>query len=301
MGPKFLFLFLDGVGVGIEGGCQNPFSLTETPHLVDLLGGRLTETLAPRVAPGIIFSTLDATQGFDGLPQSATGQAALVTGINAAGVMGGHYGPWPGPTLKAILDKGTIFSEAQSLKGGAVLANAYPPGFFEALEAGRLKVNVPVYSILASGASLPTMEALEGRTAVSSDLTREELIRKLPLLVTITPQEAGSDLASIARSHNLTFFDFWIPDRVGHRGSLGEAVAIVEKFDGFLGGVLNALDPDITLIITSDHGNIENMGSRSHTRSPVPLIVVGPKADRFIGLQGLTDVPRAMLDVWREV
>ena len=37
------------------------------------------------------------------------GQTTLLTGLNGAEIMRGHYGPWPGPTLKRTLDEGTLF------------------------------------------------------------------------------------------------------------------------------------------------------------------------------------------------
>jgi bisphosphoglycerate-independent phosphoglycerate mutase (AlkP superfamily) len=48
--------------------------------------------------------------------------------------------------------------------------------------------------------------------------------------------------------------------------------------------------------MTSDHGNIENMTERTHTRNPVPLIVFGPR-EEFIRqrVESLVDVTGAVL------
>jgi phosphopentomutase len=60
------------------------------------------------------------------------------------------------------------------------------------------------------------------------------------------------------------------------------AVDVLETFDAMLGGILESLDPAGTLILlTSDHGNIEDMTTRTHTRHPVPLIVYGADAPAF--------------------
>ena len=298
MGSKFLLLFLDGVGIGPDHEEANPFVLARTPYLTNLIGGKLTGTLLERRCQRVLFARLDATLGFDGLPQSATGQTSLIAGINGAEVMSGHYGPWPGPTLKSALDKGTLFSRANCFRGGANLANAYPPSYFKALERRRFRVNVPVYAALASGGKLASINELVDREAVRGDITREALRKTVPNLNPLSPGEAGNDLAKMSRKHTFTFFDFWMTDRVGHRGSFQEALDIVEKVDKVIGGVLEELGPNTTLIISSDHGNIEEMNTSLHTRNPVPLIVYGPEAERFRNAKTLTDVPKIIYKVW---
>jgi bisphosphoglycerate-independent phosphoglycerate mutase (AlkP superfamily) len=53
-----------------------------------------------------------------------------------------------------------------------------------------------------------------------------------------------------------------------------EAVQALERLDGLLEGVLEGLDMNETLlVVTSDHGNIEDLSTRSHTRNPGPLIL----------------------------
>jgi hypothetical protein len=46
---------------------------------------------------------LDASLGVPGLPQSATGQTSILTGVNAPAEMGRHISGFPGPTLRRIL------------------------------------------------------------------------------------------------------------------------------------------------------------------------------------------------------
>jgi 2,3-bisphosphoglycerate-independent phosphoglycerate mutase len=128
-----LFLFLDGVGLGADVD-TNPLAVARTRFLESLLGGKLTRGLEPVTSAELIFRPLDAKLGFAGLPQSATGQTTLLTGKNGAVIMQGHYGPYPGPTLKQVLDKGTLFSEVLGQHKRAVLSNLYPPGYFRAIE-----------------------------------------------------------------------------------------------------------------------------------------------------------------------
>ena len=55
-----------------------------------------------------------------------------------------------------------------------------------------------------------------------------------------------------------------------------DAIESLELFDGMLEGILETLDTTETLLlITSDHGNIEDMSTKVHTRNPVPAILFG--------------------------
>jgi 2,3-bisphosphoglycerate-independent phosphoglycerate mutase len=88
--------------------------------------------------------------------------------------------------------------------------------------------------------------------------------------------EAGRHIATIARQYDLSFFEHWPSDRSGHRGPVEDAAAHLEMIDTAVGGLLDAWDDQAgMLIITSDHGNIEEKNHRQHTRNPVPTILVG--------------------------
>ncbi|ADI14576.1 metalloenzyme domain-containing protein [Truepera radiovictrix] len=279
-----LLLFLDGVGLGSPDPSVNPFAAARTPTLAALLGGPLTAERTPFARDGTLFASLDAGLGVAGLPQSATGQTALLTGRNAAALMGRHYGPWPGPTLKRVLDEGTLFLEVARAGGRAGLVNAFSPAYVRALEDRRgARVNVPVYAALAAGLGLRTAADYAAGRAVSADLDGSYLGAPRPL------GEAGAALGRLAKGFDLAFFDFWLPDTAGHRWELGAAVALVEKLDAFLAGLLGALG-ETTLVVTSDHGNVEDKGTRSHTRNPVPLLALGPRAAAFAGARDLTDL-----------
>ena len=73
------------------------------------------------------------------------------------------------------------------------------------------------------------------------------------------------------------------------------AVEVLERLDGLLGGTLKHFSHDDSLLLfTSDHGNIEDLSTKSHTRNPVPLILVGRQkkqfAERVNSLTGITPV-----------
>ena len=68
---------------------------------------------------------LDACLGVDGFPQSATGQTAILTGVNASQVLGEHWPGFPCPELRDILRANNLFMALQSKGVEATFANAY--------------------------------------------------------------------------------------------------------------------------------------------------------------------------------
>ena len=70
-----------------------------------------------------------------------------------------------------------------------------------------------------------------------------------------------------------------------------------------MGGLLAALSetdsggPGVTVVLTSDHGNLEDGTHTLHTRNPVPLLAVGPAAGRFADLERLDQVAGRILQV----
>lgn len=92
------------------------------------------------------------------------------------------------------------------------------------------------------------------------------------------------------------------PDMVGHTGSMTAAIAAVEAVDQCLGVVLKATrSVDGELIVSADHGNIEQMkdyqsgqSHTAHTTNPVPLVYCGRKAKALDG-GALRDIAPTML------
>lgn len=291
---RFLFLFIDGVGLGSDDTTTNPLAKARMPHLRSLLGGAPTGSTPPRDAPALTYRQLDARLGHAGLPQSATGQTALLTGRNGADVMDGHYGPWPGPTLRDVLKDGTLFHVAP---GAPHFANVYPPGYFRALEAGRARVNVPVFAARSAGVELLDLEDYREGRGIAADLTGAYFHEIDPLLECIEPAQTGRRLAHEARDTHLAFFDLWLTDRIGHRGTFAEAIAFAEQLDAFIGGLVAALD-GVTLVVTSDHGNFEDKTVRTHTLNPVPMLAVGPASGRFAEAASILDVYPAICSAW---
>ena len=84
-------------------------------------------------------------------------------------------------------------------------------------------------------------------------------------------------------------------DLAGHRRWGWTAGEALRRLDGLLAGLLPARAADLTLVLTSDHGNLEEADHTRHTTNPVPLLVVGPAAPAFASAQAITDVAPAIV------
>lgn len=289
--------FVDGVGLGTPDPAVNPFVSARLPNLNDLFGdGWFLQDGGRRTTKRASLVPTDPTLGVSGRPQSATGQATILTGRNVPKRIGRHYGPKPNEAVAAAIHEGTLFHEVTETGGSAALITPYPQRYFDAIDSGRRLLSAVPLAATSAGLSLMTDSDLRAGRAVSPNFTgqawREQLgYDDIPLL---TLPEAGRRIAAIAQTHTFTFFEHWPSDLRGHRGSLEDAVAHLETIDAVLGGLFAAWnDRDGLLIITSDHGNIEAKDRRNHTKNSVPTIILGPGHDELATyVHDLTDIAR---------
>jgi hypothetical protein len=299
---KVLFLFLDGVGLGSENAAVNPLARAEMPTLVELLGGRkLVGESAPFEGERASLLALDAGLGVNGLPQSATGQAVLLTGQNVPAALGYHYGPKPNPAVAKFVTNGNLFSRLKNARKKTAFINAYPPRYFEGIESGRRMYAAIPLAATSAGLPLLTAESLRNGQAISADFTARGWRGHLGLPDTpvLSPFQAGERLAMLAQDADFSLFEYWLSDYAGHGQDMNAAVELLGTFDQVMAGLLSAWDDQAGLIlITSDHGNLEDLSTRRHTANPVPALVIGAPdmRKRFVaGLRDLTDIYPAIV------
>ncbi len=299
---RVLFLFIDGIGLGPNNPGHNPFAAAEMPNLEGILDGRtITAESVPYNGAQATLLGVDACLGIEGAPQSASGQAALLSGRNVPEEIGHHYGPKPNPPIASIIRESNIFITVTEQGGKAALLNAYPPRYFEAINSGlRLYSAIPL-AVTAAGIDLMTAKDLQEGNAMSVDFTGEGWVAQpdFPPAPVYESHEAGLILAQISKKYDLAWFDFWPSDIAGHKGSMADATNLLAAFDAMLGGLLKAWkDREDLIVLTSDHGNLENLSLRGHTRNPVPALLVGPTDAReqfSKDLKDLTDFSPAIL------
>lgn len=295
--PHVTFVFLDGVGLG-PAMPENPLAALGLPAFERLAGGQRWTAEAGLVAePGHLFRPLDANLGLDGLPQSGTGQASLFTGVNCARLAGRHWGPYPHSTSKPVIAEKNLFVRLGAAGRRAAFANAYPDRFFRFAER-RGRWTVTTLCCVEAGVRLRTEADLRSGDALTADLTGAAWPERLGLETpVISEADAGRRLAHLSCDADLTLFEYFLTDKAGHSQDPERAAAVLGSLDAFFGALLDALGPDDLLVITSDHGNLEDLSTKSHTRNPVPLVALGPGADVLAGAASLTDVTPALVDM----
>jgi hypothetical protein len=299
---RVLFLFLDGIGLGQHDPAINPFAAAHMPVLQSLLGGRkLLRSAAPYEGPRASLLALDAGLGVSGLPQSATGQAVLLTGRNIPAELGYHYGPKPNPAVAAMLRDGGLFGRSIAAGRSAALLNAYPPRYFEGIDSGRrLYSSIPL-AVTSAGLPLFTSQELYSGRALSADITglgwRDFL--GFPDAPVLEPSAAGERLAALARSYDFSFFEYWSTDYAGHKQDMKWAIGQLEMFDSVIDGLLKNWDDSQGLVLlTSDHGNMEDLSVRRHTANPVPLLLMGSLSARRRFAGSVTDLSSIAPAIW---
>lgn len=297
-----LFLFLDGIGLGSDDPAINPFAAAPMPNLARLLEGhRLVAGVAPLATPRAAVAALDACMGVPGMPQSGSGQAALLTGLNVPALTGGHYGPWPSQPIVNLLNNGNIFRAVRRQGKRAAFLNAYPPSYFAAIESRRRIYSSIPQGVVSAGLPLRTSEDLAAGRAIAADFTGRGWHERLGLTETplLTAREAGERLARLAFEHDFSFFEYWLSDYAGHGQNMEDALGLLASVDEMLGGLLAAWDDAQGLVLlTSDHGNMEDLSTRGHTMNRVPALIVGEEAARArvtASLQTLADVAPALM------
>jgi bisphosphoglycerate-independent phosphoglycerate mutase (AlkP superfamily) len=278
---KVLFLFIDGVGLR-GAAADNPVNPEVCPTLC-----RLVEKHS---------KPIDACLGVEGLPQSATGQATMFTGVNCASAMGRHCEGFPGPALRAIIEKSNLFLQLEKRGRKVAFADAYLVDSADELASRRFKSVTTVMALTVPKVVLTADDLMEDR-ALMQDLTRETIQDRYPDVATIPPQRAAEHLFAIAQKNDFTLYEFFQTDVSGHSLDYARACAVLRMYDRFLATLARFTEAaGITLVITSDHGNVECMAERGHTRNPVPFIAFGPREERIrAAVSSLKDVTPAIL------
>lgn len=287
---KSIFIFIDGLGIGKKDGSINPIYAADT------------RTLAGLMENARFYA--DASLGVKGLPQSATGQTSIFTGVNAPMALNRHLSGQPTITLKKIIHRTNIFGELKKMGLKAASANVYRSEYLRNMlnvEDRRNRPSVTSVMGMAEHMEFRTPEDFEKGNGVYHDITGKILKQSHNEVELVSAEKAAENLFKISREYDFTLFEHFVTDIAGHKAELAEAVEIIKILDDFLTRLIELMDfKEDILIITSDHGNIEDMSVRTHTMNKVPVIVLGEKADRVnMSINSLVDIMPYILELYR--
>lgn len=284
-----LLLLVDGLGLGEPDADRNPMAVAQTQWF------RRFRTHAP-VMDGCAVVPTDASMGVPGLPQSATGQTAMLTGLNAPLLAGRHIQGFCTPTLASMLSTHSLFRTALLRGRRVACANAFSDSTLQR----RRFPSVTTVALRSAGVRFRDLTDLASGEALYHDFTNRLLRARGYPVPLLSPEEAAGRLAAITESHDLTYYEYLETDLAGHAQDMDRAVKLLEGLDRFVSMLVELLDFSRHLfVLVSDHGNIEDLSSRSHTWNRVPTMVWGRDRQTFARqIQALTDIAPALLAVW---
>lgn len=287
-----IFLFIDGFGLGEENPSKNPVYAAKAPNIKHILRDY------------IVIPT-DPSLGVPGLPQSATGQTAIFTGVNASEVLGRHLSGQPTVTLNKIIHKTNLFKELIKMGLKVTNSNVYRDEYLQKMLDPKDRRNRPsVTSVmtLSSGIKFRTVEDFMQGMGVYHDITGQIIKDSGYEVELITHVEAARRVFSISRKFDFTLYEHFMTDIIGHKADMELAVAEIELLDGFLGQLLEFVDlEEDMIIIASDHGNIEDASVKTHTMNLVPTVIMGKIPQGVnVKVESLTDIMPLVLDIFRK-
>ena len=277
---SLIFLFIDGVGLG-KANRSNPFTGFSYQGFSAMAGDQEFSGRASELKEtNHLFKFLDARLGVEGLPQSGTGQTALFTGKNAPREIGKHFGPFPHSGIKPFIKEHSLFIKTKQLGKQANFINAYPDIFFKRARE-RNRWSCTTLMTKSANISLHTTKEVKEEKALTAELTqrawREHLNIDVPQ---ISPEEAGDRLLEQTEEHDLLLHEYYLTDKAGHSQELEKATLYLQTYDRFLWHLINNKAPSTTIVLSSDHGNVEDLSIKTHTLNSVPLFVYGPGAHK---------------------
>jgi len=291
-------VFFDGIGIGKKDFQFNPFFKYEFNSFKNIFGD-IPSVDNQFLSNGThyLFPT-DATLGVEGLPQSGTGQASLFCGFNAPKFVGKHFGPYPYSSTIPILVKDSLLVYYRDKYKSSYFANAYPKAFFDYVKSGRTRLSVTTMTCTLAGIKLNRVSDVRAGKALTAELTNERWNQRLGYkLKVIQPKTAARRLLKIAGKYKFTLYEYYMSDHLGHLRLAGEFEKLFREMDDFLFTLLSEVDSKkITLIVCSDHGNLEDLSVKTHTRNPAFTITAGKSASEIAeSVKDITQIKKAII------
>lgn len=289
--PTVILFFIDGLGIG-KPEPNNPLYLVENIEPL----GNFKDIQKQIIFDGILAPT-DPRLGIEGRPQSASGQTTILTGVNAPQFLGYHKQGFPNEKLREVISEKSIFLQLKQRNIEEILfANTYTPQFFT--EKQRWK-SATTCAVEAAGMQFRKLPDLFGRKSLFHDFTNQSLRDRGIDAPIFSPTDAAEILAELSKTYRFTLYEHFLTDKIGHDRNFEWAKTHLPLLAEFIRETLRLIDlENTTLILTSDHGNIEDLSVRNHTLNNVPTIVWGRNRVEIASqIKDLTDITPAILNL----
>lgn len=291
-----IFIFIDGVGLGKQSE-ENPFYEKAYESFEILSGGHFFKAADTIIKNNHIFKPVDACLGVEGLPQSGTGQTTLFTGENASKLIGKHFGPYPHSGIKPLLKEKSIFHAIKEAGKKPYFMNAYPPIFFEHANR-RNRWSCTTLMTKSADIKLNSTEEVLAEKALTAEIVQNAWRERLEINIPkITATDAAKRLLNVVPDYDLVLYEYYLTDKAGHNQSFEDAERVLTPLDEFLLHIIKHKRSEDVLVITSDHGNLEDLSVKTHTRRDVPLFILGEGIEHFNDVESLVGVKDGIMGI----
>ncbi|MFL5319101.1 MAG: metalloenzyme [Myxococcaceae bacterium] len=299
-------LFIDGVGIGTFAPDINPLARHE------FLLSQFQDHSGAALPRGGVLAQVDTTFGVPGRPQSASNQTAILTGDPAPKLIGKHVLGFPNLELRELLAKRSIVKRLVESGRSATFANSYPAGYLDALGLKRrpsstpdvvipqkalrkIKASATTLAMAAGDVALRTLQdAREGRGLTNDIDGRRGKKNGFPV-PSRSADEAADVFLKLAQDTDFSLFEHYLADEAGHAQDFVAAEDALRTFDAFARAVIARKPDELHVLICSDHGNVEDLSTRSHTLNRVPVLYFGSDATVREELRDVADVGRVIV------
>lgn len=294
-----IFIFIDGIGIG-KNSPDNPLADAGLSSFSYFTGSNgVHDECKPVFEKSKLYKPVDANLEVKGLPQSGTGQVTLFSGQNASKLAGRHFGPFPHSQTKHLLEKESLFHKAIELGMKPVFMNAYPDIFFERAEK-RDRWSATTLMTKSAGIKLNRVKDILDGNAVTAEIRQNVWREALSIDVPVINEETAAErVTRAATKYDLVLYEYYLTDKAGHSMDRKFADEVLEVLDRFLISIIRQIREEDTLVICTDHGNIEDLSIKTHTRNSVPLFVKG-HTDPFRDAKSIIDVTPGILEVLKQ-
>ncbi len=288
-----IFIFLDGVGIG-KADDTNPFFTARAGFLPFYDKGC-------RLPDGTPIKAVDAVLGVAGIPQSGTGQTTLFSGENVPALLSEHKASYPNKAMRKIIKEYNLLKKLRERGLKAQFINAYPlhsllfsSAHVKLGDDGTLhfseefpnpykkRISVTSTMMIANHMIPFDLKEINEKKSIFQDYSNQYLIDRGLRLPEFSPETAAEIIYKTSREYDFILYEYFQTDVFAHRRGFDDAVELIKKLDRLIGRLISFLDKHKdTLLVTSDHGNLEDHSTRVHTRNPVPLLVWGKGADQL--------------------
>lgn len=148
----------------------------------------------------------------------------------------------------------------------------------------------------SAGLPLNTAQTVKDERAITAGITQQGWREKLNIDIPgISPRQAATRLLERSNDYDLLLYEYYLTDKAGHSQDPGKAKEVLSTYEQFLSELINRKSTKDTIVLSSDHGNLEDLSVKTHTLNRVPLFALGPGATAFSGAESILDITPAIL------